>query len=59
MPQMSLDDARRLIHEIEQPGNDPTPRLLEITSILVGLVEQLTTRVDELEQREREKAHKR
>ena len=59
MPEMSLDDARRLINEIEQPGNDPTPRLLEIASILVGLVEQLTTRVDELDQREREKAHRR
>ena len=56
MPETSLDRAKRLIHEIEQPGNDPTPRLVEIASMLIGLVEQLTTRVDELD-RERAKAH--
>ena len=55
MPEMSLDHAKRLIHEIEQPGNDPTPRLLEIASILVWLVERLTTQVDELERGERRK----
>jgi hypothetical protein len=59
MPEMSLDHAKLLIHEIEKPGNDPTPRLLEIASILVGLVERLTARVDELEDRERGNAHKR
>jgi hypothetical protein len=56
MSEISIDRAKRLIHEIEQPGNDPTPRLVEITSILVGLVERLTTRVDELENSERAKA---
>jgi hypothetical protein len=59
MPELSLDHAKRLIHEIEKPGNDPTPRLLEIASILVGLVERLTTRVDELEHGGQGKAHNR
>lgn len=52
LEETSLDKAKELIHEIAQPGNDPTPRLIEITSILVELVERLTTRVDELELRE-------
>ena len=53
MSEISLDRAKRLMHETEQPGNDPTPRLLEIASIVLGLLERLTTRVEELENGQR------
>ena len=53
MPTSSLARAKQLVEEIERHGIDP--RLVQISKLLVAIVESLDNRVVELERREEER----